>query len=117
MTRLAIDSPWLIKIHCTNYKIELAVKGDLDKTTFNECDTFYIRNFTLLKHLGKIKGEVEAVAQTLNIKHYALPKLTDTHFVGHHCNAYTRLLALCPSITLAYENVMADENTRQHTKS
>lgn len=117
MTRLTIDSSWLIKIHCTNHKIELAVKGALDKTTFNECDTFYIRNFALLKHLGKIKGEVKAVAQTLNIEHYALPKLTGTHFVGHRCNAYTHLLALCPTITLAKENVMADENIRQHTKA
>ena len=45
MTRLAVDPPWLIKIQCTNHRIELAVKGALGKTTFNECDTLYIRNY------------------------------------------------------------------------
>ena len=84
--------------------------------TFNECDTFYIWNFALLKNSGKIKGEIKAAAQALNIKHYTLPKLTSTHFVGHHCNTYTRLLNLWPAITMAYENVCADENTKPDTK-
>ena len=67
MTRLAVDPPWLIRIHCTNHRIELAVKGALDKTTFNECDTLYIGNFALLKNSGKIKGEIKAAVKTLNI--------------------------------------------------
>ena len=66
MTRLTVDPPWLIKIQCTNHRIELAVKGALGKTTFNECDTLYIRNFVLLNS-GKIKGEIKAAAKTLNI--------------------------------------------------
>ena len=117
MTRLAIDRPWLIEIHCTNHWIKKVVKGVLNKTTFNECDTFYIRNSAFLKNSRKIKGEIKAAAKILNIKHYTLPKLTGTHFVGHCCNAYTRLLALWASITMAYENVIADENKRPDTKA
>ena len=92
----------------------MAVKGALDKTTFNKCDTFYIGNFALLKNSGKIKGEIKAAAQTLCVKHYTLPKLTCTRFVGHR---YTRLPALWPSIMMAYENVITDENTRPGTKA
>ena len=117
MRRLAVDRPWLIKIHSTNHRIELAVKKLLKNITFNECDTFYIWNFALLKNSGKIKGEIKAAAQALNIKHFTLPKLTSTRFVGHCCNAYTRLLNLWPAITMAYENVCADENTKPDTKA
>ena len=67
------DCSWLIKIHCTNHWIELVVKGALDKTIINECDTFYIKSFALLKILGKIKGEIKTAAHTLNIKHYTIP--------------------------------------------
>ena len=42
--------------------------------------------------------------------------MADKRFVGHRRNAYTRLLALWPSITMAYENLIADENTRPDTK-
>ena len=84
MRRLAVDRrPWLIKIHYTNHRIELAVKKSLENTTFNDCDTFYIWNFALLKNSGKIKGEIKAAAQALNIKHYTLSKLTGTRFVAH----------------------------------
>ena len=117
MRRLLVDCPWLIKIHCTNHRIELAVKKSLKITTFNECDTFYIWNFALLKNSGKIKGEIKAAVQALNIKHYALSKLTGMHFVGHLRNAYTHLLNLWPAITMAYENVCAAENTEPDTKA
>ena len=71
MTRLAVDPPWLIRMHCTNHRIELAVKGALDKTTFNECDTLYIGNFALLKNSGKIKGEIKAAVKTQHLTlHY-----------------------------------------------
>ena len=112
MTGLAIDRPWLIKMQCTNHQTELPVKGAFDKTTFIQRDTFYIANFAVLKNAGKIKREIKAAAQTFIIKHCALPKLRGTHFVGHPCNAYTRLLALWPSITMAYENVIADGNNK-----
>ena len=94
MRKLPVDHPWFIKIHCTNHRIELAVKKLLKITTFNECDTFYIWNFALLKNSGKIKGEIQTAAQALNIKHYTLPKLTVMRFVGHRCNAYICLLNL-----------------------
>ena len=115
MTRLAIDCPWLIKIHCANQWIELAVKGALDETTSNKCATIYSSNFALLKNSGKMKGEIKAAAQILNMEYYALSKLPGTHFVGHCWNGYMPT-PLWFSITIAYESFITDENTRPDTK-
>ena len=96
--------------------IELAVKGPLDETTSNECATIYSSNFALLKNSGKMKGEIKAAAQILNMEYCALSKLTGTHFVGHCWNAYMPT-PLWSSVTMAYENFITDENARPDTKS
>ena len=44
MTRLGEDRPWLIKIHCANHRIELAVKDAIKETDFCQADEFYIGN-------------------------------------------------------------------------
>ena len=79
--------------------------------------THFTWNFALLKNSGKIKGEIKAAAQALNIKHYTLLKLTGMRFVGHRRNAYTCLLNLWPAIIMAYKNVCADKNTKPYTKT
>ena len=93
----------------------MAVKGTLDETTSNECATIYSSNFALLKNSGKMKGEIKAAAQILNMEYYALSKLTGTHFVGHCWNGYMPT-PLWFSITIAYESFITDENTRPDTK-
>ena len=49
MRRLAVDCPWLIKIHCTNHQIELTVKKSLRNTTLNECDILHLKFYPLEK--------------------------------------------------------------------
>ena len=105
MTRQAVGLSWLTKIHCKNHRIVVAVKGTLDKTTFNDFDTFYIGSFTLLENSRKIKEETKAAAQDLNIKRSTPPEYTGTHFPVPLHNFYTRLVALCSSIIVACENV------------
>ena len=117
MTRLGEDRPWLIKIHCANHRIELAVKDAIKETDFCQADEFYIGTYNLLKNSGKIKSEIKAATQALNIQHYTLTKLTGTRFVGHRRTAYTRLLSLWPAITLAYENVVADHKTKAEVRA
>ena len=117
MTRLSENRPWLIKIHCTNHRIELAVKDAIKNTNFVDVDHFYIGNFNLLKNSGKIKSEIRAATEALNIQHYTLSKLTGTRFVGHRRTAYQRLLTLWPAITTAYENVVADDATTAETRA
>lgn len=42
MTWLSENRPWLVKIHCCNHQIKLAVKDTLMMTDFKEVDNFYI---------------------------------------------------------------------------
>ena len=118
MTRLSSDRPWLIKIHCINHRIELAVKDAIKATDFTKVDALYIGITSLLKNSGKIKGEIKAAAaETLNIQHFTLPNTMGTRFVGHRRTAYGHLLAMWPAIVTAFENVVADVRTIQETRS
>ena len=111
------DRDWLIKIHCTNHRVELAVKDAVKNTRFTEIDDFYITNYYLLRNSGKIKSEIRAAANVLNIQFYTMSKLTGTRFVGHRRTAFRRILDMWPAITLAYENIVADNKTSATTKS
>ena len=57
MTRFAEHRGWLIKIHCANHRIELAVKDAVKESDFTNVDEFYIGVHILLKTLGKLKGK------------------------------------------------------------
>ena len=57
MTRFVEHRGWLIKIHCTNHRIELAVKDAVKESDFTNVDEFYIGVHILLKTLGKLKGK------------------------------------------------------------
>ncbi|XP_057295467.1 zinc finger protein 862-like [Hydractinia symbiolongicarpus] len=117
MTRLSETRPWLVKIHCSNHRVELAVKDAFKTTAFQQVDEFYISNFNLLKNSRKIKTEIKAACHALNIQHHTLSKLTGTRFIGHRRAAYKKLLAIWPAIQVAYENVVADPKTRAETRA
>ena len=91
---------WLIKIQCTNHRIELAMKDAIKDTDYTDIGDFYITNYYILWNSGKIKSEIRSAATVLNIQHYTLSKLTGTRFVGHRRNAFRRLLDMWPAITL-----------------
>ena len=117
MTQLAEGRDWLIKIHCVNHRIELAVKSAFQNTSFNVIDELYNTIYYLFKNSGKIKGEVKAAAEALNINHYSLPRLTGTRFVGHRLKAYGHLLDNWPSLITGFENVACDVKTKAETKA
>lgn len=62
MTRLSENRPWLIKMHCTNHHIELAVTDAFKNSDFTTVDDFYIDIHLFLKNSGKIKSEIKAAA-------------------------------------------------------
>ena len=62
MTRLAVDRPWLVKIHCIIHRVELAVKDAIKLTDFTQVDDFYYGTTFLLKNSGKIKSEIQQAA-------------------------------------------------------
>ena len=117
MTQLAEERPWLIKIHCANHRVELAVKDAFKQSPFQQIDDLYISIFYLLRNSGKIKSEIKEAANALQIQHYTLPKLTGTRFVGHRRNAYRRLLDIWPAVIVAFENVVTDGKTKSDTKA
>ena len=117
MTRLPVQRPWMIKIHCVNYYVELAIKGAIAETEFSRVDDFYYSTTFLLKNSGKMKSEIKSAAHTLNIQHYQLLKLAGTRFVVHRRAAFKCLLDTWPALKLAFENIIADSKTRQETKT
>ena len=73
MTRLLVQQPWMIKIHCVNHRVELAIKEAIVETEFSKVNDFYYPTTFLLKNSGKIKSEINSAAHALNIQHYQLP--------------------------------------------
>ena len=106
----------MIKIHCGNHRIELAIKKAIAETEFSKVDDFYYSATFLPKNSGKIKSEIKSAAYALNIQHYQLSKVTGTRFVGHRRAAFKCLLDTWPAIKLAFENI-ADPKTRQERKT
>ena len=56
MTRLSVQRPWMIKIHCVNHRVELAIKEAMAETEFSKVDDFYYSITFLLKNSGKIQN-------------------------------------------------------------
>ena len=83
LTRIGRERDWLLKIHCSNHRIEFAVKAAFKDSVFEEVDEFYQANFSILKNSGKLKSAVQAAASSLGIQAYVLSRLTGTRFVGH----------------------------------
>ena len=83
LTQLADYLPWLIKTHCANHRIELAVKHVFKESAFYSLDEHYIALYNYLFQSGKAKSLMEKGAANLGIQYYQLPKFTGTRFVGH----------------------------------
>ena len=63
---------WLVKIHCANYHVELAVKEVTIDSKFKTVDNMYIIIFGLLKNSGKIKGIIQEICKSENVQHFPL---------------------------------------------
>ena len=117
MTTLSVQRPWMIKTHSVNHHVELAIKEAIAETEFSKANDFHYPTTFLLKNSGKIKSEINSTVHALNIQHYQLPKLAGTRFVGHWRAAFKCLLDTWPAMKLAFENIIADPNTRKKTKT
>ena len=117
MTRFAANREWLVKMHCINHLVELAVKAPLKESKFKDIDDFYSSNFYLLRDSGKIKSSLKITCEALGIQHYSLPKMSGTRFIGHRRRAFRTLLNMWPAFIMAYSNVVSDNKTRAETKA
>ena len=78
MKKMADETAWLVKIHCANHCVELAVKKAIIDSKFKTVDNAYIIIFGLLKNSGKIKGIIREVCKSENNQHFTLSKITGT---------------------------------------
>ena len=117
MTRFALERDWLLKIHCINHRVKLAIKDALKETKFKEINNFFQSNFNLLTNSGKIKSELRIASEAQRIQHYTLPKISGTRFIGHRPRAFKTLLYVWPSFIMAYENVISNEKTQSETRA
>ena len=66
LKRLINDGrPGMIKCHCANHRIELAVKDVLKDSAFSEVDKQYLAIFNLMKNSGAVKSDVKSAAKPL----------------------------------------------------
>lgn len=111
LTRMSQDCEWLLKIHCTNHRVELAVKKAFQDSKFRAVDTFSQENFNL-KNSGKVSGIVKASASALGIQYQKMSKITGTRFIGHRASAFKKLLDMWPAFTEGYENIIANASSQ-----
>ena len=112
MTRFPANREWLVKIHCINHLVEVAVKAALKESKFKDIDDFYSSNLYLLRDSRKIKSELKIACEALDIQHYLLPKMSGTRFIGHRHRAFRTLFDMWPAFIMAYSNVVSDNKTR-----
>ena len=76
LTQLASDRKWLVQIHCSNHRMELAFKSASSNSTLQTCDETYIAIYFLHKNSGKLSHAVQKACKTLMITgHRKLPKI------------------------------------------
>ena len=71
LTRLDADRGWLINIHCSNHRIELAVKDAFKNSVFVEIDTLYNSFIQASKKLWKKKVRNENRGVKSSVGHVA----------------------------------------------
>ena len=53
---------WLVKIHCANHRVELAVKDVFNDSSFtHEIDPLYLSIYNIMKHSGKLKTKLSVL--------------------------------------------------------
>ena len=80
MKRMADERAWLVKIHCANHHVELAVKEVIIDSKSKTVDDAYKIIFGLLKNSGKIKGIIQEACKSKNVQHFTLSKIMQLSF-------------------------------------
>ena len=117
LTKIAATRPWLLKIHCSNHRTELAIKTVFEESVFKEVEDLYVGIFYFHKNSGKVLNEVKEACKALGIQYYKLKKIHGTRFVQHRRRALKRLLDIWPGIVTAYENIESDRKTKGETRA
>ena len=94
LTQLAENRPWLLKIHCVNHRVELAIKEATNVKYFKKAESFYRHNFYLLKNSGPLKASLKQACKALGVTYYNLPKCHGTRFINHRKRGFSKFIHL-----------------------
>ena len=117
LTKIAATHPWLLKIHCSNHRTELAIKTVFEESIFKEVEDLHVGIFYFHKNSGKVLNKVKEACKALGIQYYELKKIHGTQFVQHRRRALKRLLHIWSGIVTAYENIESDRKTKGETRA
>ena len=87
LTKIAAICPWLLKIHHSNHRTELAIKTVLEESIFKEVKDLCVGIFYFHKNSGKVLNKVKEACTALGIQYYKLKKIHGTRFVQHRRRA------------------------------
>ena len=118
MTQLRNTRDWLVAIHCSNHRTELAFKTSFQDSALKIVEETYIGIYFLHTNSGKLNSAVQAACVALGIKnHRKLPKIHGTRFINHRRRGFRVFLEIWPGLITAYENAVADPKTVNLTKA
>ena len=117
LTQLKEDRSWMLKIRCTNHRVDLSVKSAFSHSLLDNIDEFYKINFYLLRNSGKLKEMIFEAAATIGITFYNLPKIHGTRFIDHQKRALASILETQPAIVAAYESYATDNHNIAATRA
>ena len=100
---------WLLNIHCTNHRVELAIKDSLLKD-FSSINDFMVTLYYLFKRSGKLKRNFRDTAKALGVTVYNFSKVHGTRFVNHQRNGVSNLLHNWNVLIMTIENLIETNN-------
>ena len=102
------DREWLMVTHCTNHRLELAMKDTfLADAAFKEVDKVLLEMYLITRHSGKVKGLLKSIEMRLDVMYVAFAKSDGTRFQNHKYRAIKALIINYIPMSLLMENYIA----------
>ena len=114
LTQFQENRHWLLKIHCTNHRIELAAKKAINESVYTEVEAMYLTIYFFLNNSGRFKSECRQLAEAEDVDYKELPKIHGTRFIGHKLSGMKNLLMNWPIYRTACENAIAAAGPRAY---
>ncbi|XP_046901190.1 zinc finger protein 862-like [Hypomesus transpacificus] len=109
-TKLKMDMPWLIGIHCLAHRLELACKNAFQGTYFNqEIDGFLSFYTSFYRGSGKRRRELDRLAELLDESVLTPTRVDGTRWVDHRRRALKALETNIPAVIAHLSEVGSDQ--------
>ena len=93
VTNIKKTRPWLLDIHCSNHRLELAVQDAFkEDAAFTKVDELLLQLYQLTKNSGKVKRLLKATAMRLDVISVNFIKSSVTRFQNHKYRAIKKLI-------------------------